>query len=168
MVLKKASNKKSAFTIIEVLLVIFLIGLVAGLFAVNFNVLIKAIGKKRPEKVLYNALCEARYQTIQEHAPVFLKFDKDKSAFLIYKDKPDKPLAELAVEKGIEVVFEIIPPNEYRGARFQPPNTRSLEAIEKVAFFPDGSSTPVVVTLSEDRSSLKFKSDPLACGLTSV
>lgn len=168
MKLRKINNKKSAFTIVEVLLVLFLIGLVAGLFAVNFNILIKAVGKKRPEKILYNAICEARYQTIQEHAEIFLKFDKDKSAFLIYKDKPDQPLSELAIQEGTGVVFEVIPPNEYRGGGFKPPSTRSLETIEQIAFLPDGSNIPVMVTLSEGSSSLRFKLDPLACGLIAV
>lgn len=161
-------KKNRAFTIIEVLLVLFLIGLVAGLFAVNFDILIRAIGKKRPEKTLYNAICEARYQTVQEHAPVYLSFDKKTHAFLIYKDQPDKALSQFALEEGFEVVFDLIPPNEYRGGRFQQPSHAEQETIDKIAFFPDGSSTPVIVTLSQDDFSLKFKPDLLSCGIIPI
>ena len=165
MTVRKANNTHTAFTIIEVLLVIFLIGLVAGLFAVNFDILLTSMGKKRPEQILHNALCESRYQSIQEYAPVYLSFDEKKSAFLIFKDIPDKPLVQLQLEEGIGIVFDQILPNQYRGGRFQEPDRRSKEVLERMAFFPDGSSTPAIITLSDDEFSLKFKADPVSCNL---
>lgn len=162
------NSGKKAFTILEVLMVIALIGLVSGLFAVNFDVLIRAIGKKSPEKILYNAICEARYQTIREHIPVYLSFDKKKKAFVIYKEQADKPLVQMPLEPDIEFVFESIPPNTYRGGQFQKPPVSAKETIEKMAFFPDGSSTPVIITLLQGNFSLKFKPDVLSCGIISV
>ncbi len=162
------NNSKKAFTILEVLMVIALIGLVAGLFAVNFDVLLRSIGKKRPEKILYNALCEARYQTIQQHAPVYLTFDKNQSAFIIFKEQPSKPIVQFSLEAGIDIIFESVPPNTYGGGQFKTQPASAHEKLEKIAFFPDGSSTPVIITLSEGNFSLKFKPDILSCGITSV
>lgn len=162
------NKSKAAFTILEVLMVIALIGLISGLFAVNFDILIRAIGKKRPEKILYNAICEARYQTIQEHAPVYLTFDKNQSAFIIFKDQPNKPLVQFPLESGIGIVFESIPPNSYGGGQFKTQSSSAHETLEKMAFFPDGSSTPVIITLTEENFSLKFKPDILSCGIFSV
>lgn len=162
------NSGKKAFTILEVLMVIALIGLVAGLFAVNFDILIRSIGKKRPEKILYNAICEARYQTIQEHTPVYLSFDKSKNVFSIFKDQSDKPLVQMKLEEGVDVIFESILPYTYRGAQFQKPPVSAQEKLEKMFFFPDGSSTPVIITLIQGDFSLKFKPDIVSCGITSV
>ena len=52
---KGLTQKNTAFTIVEVLLALALMGLVAGLFAVNFDVLLTSIGEKRPEKVLHRS-----------------------------------------------------------------------------------------------------------------
>lgn len=162
------NSRKKAFTILEVLMVVALIGLIAGLFALNFDVLIRSIGKKRPEKVLYNVICEARYQTIKEHTPVYLSFDKSKNKFIIFKEKAGKPLVEMKMEPGVEIVFESIPPNTYRGAQFQKPPASARETLEKIAFFPDSSSTPVTITLIQGDFSLKYKPDTLSCGMSSV
>lgn len=156
------------FTIVEVLLALALIGLVGGLFAINFDVLLSSISKKRPERVLYEAICEARYQTIQEHSPVYLSFDKPKSSFLIFKNNPAEPLTSFNLEKGINIVFGRILPNKYRSGRFAPQGLSPEEVIEKIAFFPDGSSDPVVITLSQDNFSLKFKPDLLSSGMSTL
>lgn len=160
-------NNKKAFTIIEVLLALALMGLVAGLFAVNFDILLNSIGKKRPEKVLHEAICEARFQTLQEHSLIYLVFDEQKHSFLIYKDTPEQPLVTMTVQEGIRVAFEPVFPAEYKSGRFAE-SSHSEKPVEKIAFSPDGSSQPVIITLSQDNFSLKFKPDPISCGIASV
>lgn len=161
-------NKKiTAFTIVEVLLALALMGLVAGLFAINFDVLLTSASQKRPEKVLHEAICEARYQTLQEHTLVYLSFDEQKHSFLIFKDTPEHSLVTMPVQEGIKVIFEPVFPAEYKSGRFTQ-GSHSEKSVEKIAFSPDGSSQPVIIILSQDNFSLKFKPDPISCGMASV
>lgn len=157
----------TAFTIIEVLLALALMGLVAGLFAVNFDVLLSSISQKRPEKVLHEAICEARYQTLQEHSRIYLSFDEVKHAFLIFKDSRDSPIVKMPVKEGIKVTFEPIFPREYKGGQFEEV-VHSKKPVDEIAFAPDGSSQPVIITLVQGNYSLQFKPDPLSCGITLI
>lgn len=163
-----AINKKNkAFTIVEVLLALALMGLVAGLFAINFDVLLTSVSQKRPEKVLHEAICEARYQALQEHSLVYLSFDEQKHSFLIFKESSEHPLVTMSVQEGIRVSFEPIFPAEYKSGRFTE-SSHPEKPVDTIAFSPDGSSQAVIITLSQDNFSLKFKPDPLSCGMTSV
>lgn len=152
---------------IEVLLVLALMAVVVGVFAINFDVLFKSIGEKRPEKVLYEAICEARYLVLQEHVPMYLSFDEKSHGFVIFKDVSEKPMVMMPLKEGIKVVFERIFPEEYKGGRFKEVSSKD-KVIEKMAFFPDGSSQPVIITMGENNFSLKFKPDPVSCGIIAV
>lgn len=161
------SKSNSAFTIVEVLLALALMGVVAGLFAINFDILLNSVSKKRPEKILHEAICEARYQAVQEHSLMYLSYDESKHSFLIYKDSVDNPIVTMPVEEGIRVTFTPIAPAEYKSGRFSEVS-HSEKPLDKIIFSPDSSSQPVIITLSQDNFSLKFKPDPISCGMTSV
>jgi len=161
------SKLNTGFTIVEVLLALALIGLVAGLFAINFDILLNSVNKKRPEKILHEAICEARYQALQEHALIYLSYDEPKHSFLIFKDTPDHPIVSMPMENGIKVTFTPIPPAEYKSGRFSEVS-QPEKPLDKITFSPDSSSQPVIITLSQDNFSLKFKPDPISCGMTSI
>lgn len=161
------SRSRGGFTIVEVVLVLALIALVAGLFAVNFEVLLNAVSEKRPEKVLHDAICEARYQTLQEHSLIYLSFNQKDHQFQISKPNSPQPLTTMPLNKEIQVTITPLPPAKYSKGHFEDPK-ESYKPIEKFAFAPDGSSQPVIITLTEGTLSLKFKPDPLSCGITSI
>lgn len=158
---------QKGFTIIEVLLALALMALVAGLFAVNFDVLLTSIGEKRPEKILHSAICEARYQALKEHTPMYLSFDEQSHSLVIFKDTIDKAIVAMPLKEGIRVNFELIPPLMYKGGGFKE-GTHSAKKEDQIAFYPDGSSQPVIVTLEEGSFSVKYKPDPVSCAIIAV
>ena len=157
--------KEKGFTIVEVLLALALIALIAGLFAANFDVLLSSIQEKRPEKQLYNAIREARKFAIQTHQPTYLSYNNE-DGFIVYKDKIKKEtLHQIQSEQDFELAFEPVPSEELARGGFRSSKKHS-EKESEITFYPDGSSTPTVISLIEDGQSTKIKLDPFSCSLT--
>lgn len=161
-------RKKKGFTIIEVLLALALIALVAGLFAANFDALLTSLEERRPEKVLYDTIREARYQALQQHEPMRLKFDKEAEALVVFKEGEEKAVYKVDIGDRFEVGFDVIGSAQMARGAFRSSSMRGGNGEDEVVFYPDGSSTPVLISLTEEGETVKLKLDPLSCGIRVV
>ena len=73
----------NGFTVLELLLVIAVITLSAGLFIVNTENTIRSIGKESATDVLFNAVRQARLTAVTGKTPVTMSYDEDTGDFLL-------------------------------------------------------------------------------------
>lgn len=78
-----ANRKSAGFTLIEVLLVLALIGVMAGIVAGNAGAFINASGYEPPLRVLKRAVLDAGYFAGERKEPTFLAYDEDNASFVI-------------------------------------------------------------------------------------
>lgn len=159
---------KSAFTLIEILLVLALIGLIMGIFTANFDVLLRSFEEKPPEKLVYEIIREARYQAVYQHAQVFLNYDKAKQMFVV-TDEEANVLSFRKATRNYSVFFEPVPPKVYGKSLQYEDTTLKLGSKDSVAFRPDSSSEPVIIRILQDDAdfTVNLKLDPFSCSLTS-
>ena len=77
------NHSSSGFTVLELLLVMAVIALSAGLFIVNTESTIRTIGKESATDVLFNAVKQARLTAVTGKTPVTLSYDVDTGDFLL-------------------------------------------------------------------------------------
>lgn len=160
---KLNSSIKKGFSIIEVLIVLALIALVTGIFAVNFDVLLNSFSKKTPEKLLHEVIREARYQASYTHSEVALLYDKKAEAFHVINEN-GHVLAEFKNESKYGFTFLTVPLVLYKGGMFSKVKSES-STLEGLMFNPDGSSTPANVEVTTDAGKTRLWIDPFSNGV---
>jgi len=159
---RKLSSKK-AFTIIEVLLVLGLIAITAGLFAVNFDVLLRNLNEKNPEKILHEVLRQARYHAIYNHSIVRVAYNEDTSTFLLAR--PNGEVIQSIKDKNeTDYIFYLKPPEVLARGGFIPQKKEDTP-LNHLEFYPDQSNTPAWVELQLNNEKILLEVDPLSCGL---
>src|SRR5690625_7932680 len=78
-----------AFTILEVLLVIFLIALIGTIFVVNIDSLLRDQEEASVERAFWEASHKARMQALFLGRPVSLFFDEENTAFTLVRGVVD-------------------------------------------------------------------------------
>lgn len=143
---RKASRSHHAgFTLLEIILVIGLIALAAGVMIANFTTFLNFDDRLNPEETLRAAIRSARFQAASERAVATLRFDK-KSGALLVEPGESFPLNDSFGEAGSgEIRFYLVPPAEGLG-RFPDASRTQMEAKE-IRFAPDRSSSPFVAEI---------------------
>ncbi|MEX0331346.1 MAG: type II secretion system protein [Puniceicoccaceae bacterium] len=151
---------RRGFTLIELILVIALIALVGGLMVVNGQAILKGLGEEPVDRILQNAVREARYQAASLKEQAFLYYDEE-NGFLRVNSSTGRELASFLTTEGDdfpEIEFEQILPA--RGLdRFGRSDTVPIDLI---VFRPDRSSTPFQVIISEGPRSFTLRYDPFS------
>jgi len=153
-----------AFSLIEILLVVALIGLVGGLVAINVNAIFAGLGERPLPEVFRFAVREARYIAARDKEPITLRFDAQRSAFIISDDSnAEQSVFEtgyLPEENAVKVDFyQILPDvginsgNILVSARYK---------ISRIVFHPDRSSTPFEVELRYGVQTSTHRYDPFS------
>ena len=73
----------NGFTVLELLLVIAVIALSAGLFIVNTENTIRTIGKESATDILFNAVRQARLTAVTGKTPVTMSYNAETGDFLL-------------------------------------------------------------------------------------
>ncbi len=155
----RESAARAAFTLIEILLVLAVIALLSSLFLTGVAVL-TARDEQTLEEVFEQAVREAKWKALDGGRPVTMEFDDEKKAFVLRRGGGEV-LAEYPVELGGDSVrvrfFHKRPRDGYvliRGELVQ------TDPVDRVAFFPDGSSTPFTIELRYGGDMTSYPVDP--------
>ncbi len=154
MILETGSKprKQGGFTLIEIVLVLGLIALAAGVVIANFIAFADRSEETDPVEVLRGAVRQARFQAAAERVVTRLSFDKESGSLVLRPGEASFPLNEdfARGERG-EIRFFLVPPAEGLGPFPEARNSR-LETKE-VRFAPDRSSSPFAAEIDSGRGS---------------
>jgi type II secretory pathway pseudopilin PulG len=141
--LKRSSRGRFlAFSIVELLMTIALIGLVAAAVVGPDSSMFSGIGDEPLEETLRRAVREARYQSAFTGHSATLAWDDEERVFLI-RDNMGTGLACLKSDVKLEgdgVTFQRLNPTQGQ----LPSDTPTESVVTILSFEPDRSSTPFV------------------------
>lgn len=167
MIHKTRESRHNGFTLIEVLLVLALVGVLAGLVAGNVGAFITGARHEPPSRVLKKAILDAIYETSESKNPTFLSYDKERASFKV-SDASGSQLSAHPVYKGEwkeeyelpEVIFEAI------GPKSGPDGSPSLYGKDELSLskipFHYGSSVPFSTIIRFRGESTKLQFDPFS------
>lgn len=149
MTLATGKNKRqpanAAFTLIEIVLVIALMAVAAGIVIANFVAFADRGEETSPVETLHSAIRSARFHAASSRQLTTLQFDKENGQ-LVLSSGDSFPLNEDFGQDGPgEINFYLVPPAEGL-APFPDPESSDLET-SAVSFAPDRSSSPFVVEI---------------------
>ena len=90
-----------AFSLIEILLVLALLSVLAGVVAGNLGAFIKGANFEPPQRVLKKAVLDAVYFSSERKRATFLSYDEENATFLV-SDSMGGTLAEHRVYKDLD------------------------------------------------------------------
>lgn len=152
---RKIHSSTRGFTILELVLVIVVITISAGLFIVNTDNMIRSMGKESPTDVLFHAIRQARLLAVTGKTPIYLSYDREEGAFLL-RDYTGDTVVDLPMgPDNLEYVEDVklwpVEPMPLRA------NTRGNQEfsvadqpIAVMHFAPTGVSSFVAVELVND------------------
>lgn len=155
-------RRDQGFTLLEVLVIVFLVGLLSGLVMVSIGAILNGIGTPPIDRTLRNAVREARYQAASTKEPVTLRYDEEAGAFVI-EDSRGKELLSIPTGYGADprdleiAFFQVLPWEGTASIRDQ-----ETVPIPAVTFHPDRSSTPFAVELEVERERETLRFDPFS------
>jgi general secretion pathway protein H len=155
---------RRAFTLIEMLLVIALIGIFSTIFVVNFATLLSESESQAVESAFWSAAREARLRALLERQPQWLRFEKDEAVFVVEEAGGGKPLKFDIDRKSwdpgteLEVVLEKkVPPNKFTLRQGELVDVREIAAAQ---FFPDGTCLPFQLSMTINGAESDIVIDP--------
>lgn len=157
-----ARTARSAFTLIEILLVIALIALASSVVIVNFLAFTDRGDSTSPQEVLSQAIRRARFVAASDRIVTRLRYDDESGALQIAPGGESFTInADFGPEGRGEIRFFLIPPAVGLGA-FPDPQRTTLQ-VPDVAFAPDRSSSPFVVEIdSGSGTPTRLRYDPFS------
>lgn len=152
-----------AFSLLEVLIALALMGLLAALFVVSIPGIMDGLGTRPLPEILQKAVRDARFQAASRKELVTLRFDDELGAFVVL-DGAGNMIAERESGYGadnaqVEVQFYQILP--YEGVDSVSRQADEVK-INEVRFHPDRSSTPFVAELDVEGERSRHRFDPFS------
>ncbi len=139
----RAVRARRAFTVLEVILALALLGLVAGLFITGGNDLFRA-RQRTPADIFWEAVQAARLQAVQEDVVVTMRYD-EKNQLLLWSGPVAGAGRSLAWPgKNLEFL-----PEESKDAILLGGQVVGTGALPAVRFHPDGTTDRFRVQLTD-------------------
>jgi general secretion pathway protein H len=155
---------RRAFTLIEVLLVLALIGLFTTLFMVNLESLMRETEADSVETAFWSATRDARTRALVDREPQLVRFDAKAAAFVVEAARSQSTRrvtidrSRWAEDVKVEVALQKrLPASQFSLVRGQLVEVREVAAVQ---FFPDGTCTPFLVSLKVGRDERTIEIDP--------
>lgn len=160
----RADDARAAFTLIEMLLVIALIGLMASLFVVNLDMLAKQTELDAVESGFWKSVREARAEALLDRRAQSLRYEAKTATFLVTDEVTGEvrsfPIKrdDWAPETRLEIsLLKRLGRNQFT---IQSGELVDLREVPVVHFFPDGAITPFVVRLQVGPLDKQIEIDP--------
>ena len=132
---------RRGFTVIEVLVTLFLIGLLTTVTMIRIDAILAGFGDPDIEEALDQAVRVARYETAERKESVFLAYDPEAFAFVV-TDRQGSTIASLptayALADAVKVTFSVEPPG--RGRPDRRLGTPERVEVPSLRFDPDRSA----------------------------
>ncbi len=141
--------RSSGFTLVEIIIVLGLMSLVAGLVITNVEKLLPAFQSTPLEVKFRQAVRESRIVAATSNRPVYLRFDAQAEEFRLVQQS-EESAGEPAVEDSpyftpeVTVEFFPIAAEEEGGVNYFS-GIDSTEPVPQLVFHPSGASTPARV-----------------------
>ena len=167
----KQRRKSSGFSLIEILLVLALIAVLAGIVAGNASAFILGGNAEPPDRVLKRAALDALYFSGEKKEEVFLSWLEENATYLI-KDRGGEILQKHPVYEKLDekikmddelmpkVSFFAIPPKA--GVDGSSSNLSNDNLALSMVRFHAGCSTPFMVEIMYRGEEKKLKFDPFS------
>lgn len=143
---------RGGFTLIETVLVIMLIGMIAGVLITGANSLFNSAKQQDPEAALLGLLQKVRAQAVEKDEIVELKPLPEDAGFIWGEDGVEK----LPKREGF--VVRLLKPE--MSAAVLIGGQIEEHAIDRVRFYPDGSCDPVRVQVRRGDTRRVYSIDP--------
>ena len=149
------------------MLVLALVGVLAGLVAGNVGAFITGARHEPPERVLKKAILDAIYETSETKYPTFLSYNQEEASFEV-SDTSGNQISSHSIYKGDlgedyelpEILFEAIAPMSSPDGEPAIYDDDEL-SLSKIAFHY-GSSVPFSVKISFRRETSVLQFDPFS------
>lgn len=153
---------RSGFSMVEILLVIALIGVMASIFVINFDILIRQNEADSLEQAFWKASSEARNLALFERRPQDLRYDPESTAYLIGRGEGAVrfPVNTSDWTEGIEteVLFnQNLTDDSYKLVGGELITEREVPFVR---YFPDGTCMPFVLSIRTDDDVRTIEIDP--------
>ena len=167
MIKKRRSQRFDGFSLIEVLLVLALVGVLAGLVAGNAGAFIKGAQFEPPSRVLKKAILDAIYEASESKNPTYVSYDKKTASFVV-KNSTGSELSVLPIYKddwneefeSPEVVFTAIGPGSGPSGELSSYNDDEL-ILSRIPFHY-GSTVPFLATIHFHGKDTNLQFDPFS------
>ncbi|MDQ8202960.1 prepilin-type N-terminal cleavage/methylation domain-containing protein [Pelagicoccus sp. SDUM812003] len=154
-------NRTAGFTLIEVLLTVSLIAMLSTLFVINIGALLRDGELETLENEYWRAVDAARTGAVFRQSPHFIEWDDKARSFVVSSSGvterfhvDTKAFGDVDVAVRFE---EIAPENSYVLIRGELVSRRD---IATVGFYPDGTCSPYVVSMTIGDFETSFQMDP--------
>lgn len=141
----KPRPANAAFTIIEIVLVVALMAVAAGIVIANFAAFADRGENISARETLISAIRTARFEAASQRQLTSLQYDKENGALILSSGSSFQLSEDYGEDGRGDIRFYLVPPAEGL-APFPDPERTNLET-KAVAFSPDRSSSPFVVEI---------------------
>ena len=171
MITQRRAKSIQAFSLIEVLLVLALLSVLAGVVAGNLGAFIKGANFEPPQRVLKKAVLDAVYYSSERKRATYLSYFEKNATFLV-SDSMGLPLAEHRVYKELsddiardssnipKISFHAVGP--LSGVEGDGTNYDEDELVLPRVVFHAGSSVPFYVNLQFGDNDTEMYFDPFS------
>ena len=171
MITQRRAKSIQAFSLIEVLLVLALLSVLAGVVAGNLGAFIKGANFEPPQRVLKKAVLDAVYYSSERKRATYLSYFEKNATFLV-SDSVGLPLAEHRVYKELsddiardssnipKISFHAVGP--LSGVEGDGTNYDEDELVLPRVVFHAGSSVPFYVNLQFGDNDTEMYFDPFS------
>lgn len=155
---------RRAFTLVEVLIALALIGTVSIIVVVSVDDLLDSARKSSPFEVLRNAVDKAWYAASTKTGTVFLYYDEG-AGRLVLRDTSAQPLAEFSFEdeRVGPITFQRTP--DTGGGTLA---VSSTEPFPYLTFSPWGGATPAIIEMEIAGEVYRYQMEPFSGGLEAL
>jgi len=171
LIAKKRVKSIQAFSLVEILLVLALLSVLAGVVAGNLGAFIKGANFEPPQRVLKKAVLDAVYYSSERKRATYLSYFEENATFLV-SDSMGVTLAEHRVYKDLnddvfrdasnipKVSFHAVGP--LSGVKGDGTNYDEDELVLPRVVFHAGSSVPFQVNLEFGDKETEMYFDPFS------
>ena len=156
---------RRGFTLLEILLVLALMGAMAGLFVISLESMARTTPGEALEGAFWSAIRQAREAAVKSRFPVTISFDAKELEFVV--EGPDGiNTASVDLETPVEpskldaVFTQALPSNSFTLVRGRLVTEREIPSMK---VFPDGTCQPVTVEFRFPGGTHRLSIDPWTC-----